>query len=98
MHETLVGLQVVDDDLYARYREAMTPILERYGGGFRLDFTVARTLRSDVPHEINRVFAIRFPDQARKEAFFADPAYLQIREAFFKRAVKDVAILAAYER
>lgn len=97
-HETLVGLHVVDEGVYARYREAMTPILERYGGGFRLDFIVARALRSDVPHEINRVFAIHFPDASRKEAFFADPAYRDVRAAYFDRAVKATAILATYER
>ena len=31
---TLVGLEVKDDDGYARYRQEMTPILARYGGGY----------------------------------------------------------------
>jgi len=32
--EMLVGLNVVDDEVYQSYRDEMTPILKSYGGGF----------------------------------------------------------------
>ena len=96
-HELLVGVEVVDDDLYARYREGIAPILAEHGGSFRHDFLVSRTLKSDVAHDINRVFTLRFPDVARKEAFFSDPRYLAVRTAYFPKAVKGVSFLAAYE-
>ena len=94
----LVGLDVADEDAYAAYRAEMSPILGRYGGGFRLDFTVARTLKSDVPHGISRVFIIHFPDAKRRDGFFADPEYRLAKERHFARAVLHTAVLAEYVR
>lgn len=93
-----VGLDVADDAAYAAYRAEITPLLESHGGGLRLDFVVARTLKSDVPHAINRVFAIGFPDAAARDRFFADPAYRRAKDAHFTRAVRHVAILAELQR
>lgn len=39
-HEILVGLHVTDESSYAKYRAAMTPLLEGVGGFFRCDFRV----------------------------------------------------------
>ena len=46
MIETLRGLNVSDHERYQAYRDAMSPLLERIGGGFRYDFTIAKTLRT----------------------------------------------------
>lgn len=96
-HELLVGVHVVDDALYAAYREGIAPLLAEYGGAFRHDFLVSRTLTSDVAHVINRVFTLRFADVGRKDAFFSDPRYLAVRASYFPKAVKGVSFLAAYE-
>ena len=96
--EMLVGLQVNDDARYARYREAMAPILARFGGGFRYDFRVAEVLRQETESPINRVFTIHFADRACSDAFFSDPAYLAIRDEFFASSVGATTILASYER
>jgi uncharacterized protein (DUF1330 family) len=69
-HEMLVGLKVTDDAAYARYRAAITPILHRFGGGFRYDFKVAEVVHTAAQAPINRVFTIRFADRASKDAFF----------------------------
>jgi uncharacterized protein (DUF1330 family) len=97
-HEMLVALDVADPDLYQAYRAEMTPRLEAAGGGFRYDFEIARTLRSDVAHPITRVFAIHFPSRAAAEAFFADPAYAAIKARTFAHAVRATTIIAAYDR
>lgn len=97
-YENVVGLQVTDEEGYRRYREAMTPLLEACGGGFRYDFRVAEVLRSETEAPINRVFLIHFPSVAAKEAFFADPRYLEARAAHFVPSVGAVTILAEYER
>ena len=67
MIETLMGLDVADNDGYQAYRDAMLPLLERIGGGFRYDFTIAKTLRSSAGHEINRVFIIYFPNRQARD-------------------------------
>ncbi|MBL8210233.1 MAG: DUF1330 domain-containing protein [Bryobacterales bacterium] len=95
--EMLVGLNVVDQEAYARYRAGMTPLLEAAGGTFAHDFEVARTLKTAATHDINRVFVIRFPDRATRDQFFSSPAYLAVREQFFAVSVKGASRLAEYE-
>jgi uncharacterized protein (DUF1330 family) len=91
-----VGLWVVDHEKYAQYRAEMTPLLEAAGGRFRYDFEVARTLKGETGHEINRLFVIQFPDRASKERFFADSRYLEIRARLFDTSVAGRATIAEY--
>jgi uncharacterized protein (DUF1330 family) len=95
--ETLVGLRVIDEDGYARYRAGMTPILESMGGCFRYDMRVSELLRGQADEPFNRVFILSFPDDTTRGRFFADPDYLRIREQHFTRAVSSFKILAAYQ-
>ena len=94
--EMTVGLWVVDHEKYAQYRAEMTPLLEAAGGRFRYDFEVARTLKGEAGHEINRVFVIQFPDRASKERFFADSRYVEIRARLFDTSVEGRATIAEY--
>jgi uncharacterized protein (DUF1330 family) len=97
-HENLIGVEVTDSDGYRAYRDAMMPILARYGGGFRYDFEVARILSPEGGPAINRVFVIYFRDRAAKEAFFADPEYLAVRRRHFEPSVAHVVRIAEYDR
>jgi uncharacterized protein (DUF1330 family) len=96
-HEVLVGLHVSDDESYSKYRAAMTPILESIGGSFRYDFTIDEMLKGDANPPINRLFVISFPDEAAKDGFFTDLAYVAARGEFFEPAVDLVQIIATYE-
>jgi len=95
--ELLVGLNVVDETGYARYRQGIAPILDKYGGGFRYDFRIAETLRSDAEAPINRLFTIYFKDQAALDGFFTDADYQKIRGEHFEPAVTAMTVLAAYD-
>lgn len=95
---TLVGLNVTDHESYQAYREGMMPILESYGGGFGYDFHIAETLRSETDAPINRVFSIHFPDEAAKNTFFADEAYLKVRQQYFEPAVSHITRIASFVR
>ncbi len=96
--EMLVGLNVIDDDRYQAYRQAMMPILEIHSGDFGYDFVVSEVLKSRTANPINRVFTIHFPDEAAKDSFFADVRYAEVKTAHFDNAVKTTTILASYER
>lgn len=96
--ETLVGLNVVDDEQYRAYRAAMTPILKSFGGGFGYDFRIAEVLKSESDAPMNRVFTIHFPDEDTMNAFFADGAYLEARQKHFLNAVTDVTVIAHYHK
>lgn len=97
-YEMIVGLQVTHREIYQKYREAMMPLLQKQGGGFRYDFIVGETLKSVTPEPINRVFAIYFKDREAKEAFFNDPEYLKIKEEFFEASVAARTLIADYEK
>ena len=92
----LLGLEVADEEGYARYRAAMRPILAGFGGAFGCDFRVSEVLLGPAPG-INRVFTLVFPDRRRREAFFADEAYRRVRAAHFAPAVKSAAVLGEFE-
>ena len=68
-YEMMVGLQVKCNDKYSRYREAMTPLLKSYGGGFRYDFKVSEVLKNAEGRPINRVFAIFFAKSTESSGF-----------------------------
>ena len=89
----LFGLEIKDDAGYTRYREAMAPILARYGGEFGCDFVVARVLLGPSPR-INRVFTLSFPDADTRERFFADETYRAARKQWFEPSVGVVEVLA----
>ncbi|HZW06600.1 MAG TPA: DUF1330 domain-containing protein [Phycisphaerales bacterium] len=97
-YESIVAMNVTDAAGYAAYRAGMTPILSRYGGGFRYDLIVSEALESAAPHPVNRLFAIYFRDRAARDAFFADPAYLRVRSEHFARSVGGFTVIAEHER
>ena len=96
--EMVVGLNVVDDDAYQAYREEITPMLEKCGGGFGYDFKILKVLKSATQAPINRVFVIYFPDRNLMNTFFSDQAYLEIKQRYFEDSVTDTTIIATYER
>jgi uncharacterized protein (DUF1330 family) len=94
--EMTVGLLVADHEKYAQYRTEIGPLLEAAGGKFRYDFEIARTLKSEVGRNINRLFVLQFPDRGAKERFFADSRYLEIRGRTFEKAVAGTTVIAEY--
>ena len=97
----LVGLEVKDDEAYARYRAAMKPILHRMGGAFTCDFRVSEVLAGDVTGEVdprvNRTFALAFPDESARDAFFGDDAYLAAKGEWFEASVGVVVVVGEYQ-
>jgi len=93
-HVMLVGLEVVDDTCYSRYRTAIAPILARHDGAFGCDFQVSKVLLGD--DRINRVFTLSFPDRAARERFFADAEYQAVRERLFVPAVASKTSLGEF--
>ena len=96
MYEILVGLNVIDDDVYCQYREAMAPILRQYGGSFGYDFKVSEVLQSKSDNDINRVFTIRFSDEQAQESFFSDANYQTVKSRYFELSVNSTTIIARY--
>jgi uncharacterized protein (DUF1330 family) len=96
-HVILLGVEVVDQAGYARYRAEMTPILASYGGSFGVDLVVARVLQGGGDARPNRVFTVVFPDRQTRERFFADTGYRAVRTAYFEPAVARTVMLGEYD-
>ena len=97
-YEILVGLNVLDETMYAEYRSAMKSILSDYEGGFGYDFKVSEVLIPEGNTDINRVFTIDFSSKNNMEAFFSDAQYLVVKEKYFEESVGSVTIIASYEK
>lgn len=96
--ERIMGLHVVDDEEYQRYREAMMPILSSFGGSFGFDFKIAQVLMSKTDETINRVFTIDFPDRKAMENFFSDPLYLEAKKKYFTNSVASSTVISLHEK
>lgn len=94
--DRLVGVRVSDEAGYRTYRARMTPLLEAQGGRFVVDVRVEEVLRAPDQANFNRLFTIRFPNQAAMEAFFDSPAYQAIRAEHFVPSVSETATLGLY--
>lgn len=97
-YEMIVGLQIKDDEVYAEYRKAMRPLLEKADGGFRYDFKVSEVLKNEEGRPVNRVFAIYFGSKKQSDDFFAHPEYLKIKQQYFEASVEATTIISEYER
>ena len=97
-YEILVGLDIINEEVYQKYRNAMIPILLFYGGYFVYDFKVAEVLKSESKNKINRVFTINFPDSKKMDAFFLDTKYKLIKEKYFSNSVASTTIISSYEK
>lgn len=95
--ERIMGLDVINDEEYQRYREGMIPILESFGGSFGFDFKVAEVLKSKTDNSINRVFTIDFPSKEAMDTFFSDPSYLEVKNKYFKNSVKSATVISMHE-
>lgn len=97
-YETVVGLNVNNDEIYNQYRLSISPLLKKYEGGFRYDFKIKQTLIAENSNEINRLFLIYFKNKELMNTFFSDIEYLKIKGEFFVNAVSSTIIISEYER
>lgn len=96
-YERIMGLEVIDHDMYQQYREAMMPILATFGGAFTFDFKVSEVLLSKSDANINRLFTIRFPSKKHMKDFFSNSDYLAVKAKYFEKSVKSVTIISLHE-
>ncbi|MCV2403254.1 DUF1330 domain-containing protein [Marinomonas sp. C2222] len=96
-YQRIMGLEVIDQGIYQKYREAMMPILATFGGEFTFDFTVSEVLLSQSTDNINRLFTITFPSKQHMEGFFSNPDYLAVKAKYFDLSVKSATVISLHE-
>jgi uncharacterized protein (DUF1330 family) len=93
-----MGLYVIDEDEYQRYRKGMMPILDSFCGSFGFNFKVYKVLLSKTDDQINRVFTIEFPSKEVMANFFSDPNYLDVQKKHFANSVSSKTIISIHEK
>ncbi|MFV1977274.1 MAG: DUF1330 domain-containing protein [Candidatus Scalindua sp.] len=96
--ERIIGLDVIDDQEYQKYREAILPLLKTYGGAFGYDFRVSEVLLSRTKDDINRVFTIEFPSKSKMEAYFRDPEYIVIQNRHLNNSINSKTVISLHEK
>jgi len=98
MFERIMGINVIDDEEYQRYREAMLPILKDHGGSFGYDFRVAEVLLSKTKDDINRVFTIEFPSKQKMEEFFGNIDYVAVQNKHLNNSINSKTVISTHEK
>ncbi len=93
----VMGMQIENRELYAEYRRRMLPLLEAAGGSFGVDVWVSEVLRSPAAASFNRLFTLRFPTVAAREAFFGSAEYAAVKKTYFDPSVSARTVLAQFE-
>lgn len=97
-YERIMGLHVTDDKLYSKYRNAMSPILEQFGGSFGYDFKISAVLKSKTEDPINRVFSIEFTDKETMDSFFRHAPYQEVRKRYLTRSVSGITTISLHTK
>jgi len=97
-YERIMGLEVINEEEYQKYRENMIPILHSFGGSFGFDFKVNEVLKSKTNDLINRVFTLDFPSKEIMDEFFTNSDYLVVKEKYFLNSVKSVTTISMHEK
>ena len=84
-------LKVHDPAMFQRYREAVTPLIDRFGGRYRVRGGELEVLEGDWP--LPRLVIIEFQSQDAARLFYESPEYQQILPLRQESARGTVAIV-----
>ena len=83
----IVRVKVTDHDRYAKYRQAVLPLIESFGGK-RIPGDQAELLEGD--QNGNRIVLFAFPNIDAIRAFWNSPAYAPVKELRRDAAVLEI--------
>lgn len=69
-------LDVTDPDTFERYREAVAPLIDRFGGRYRIRGGYTDVLEGE--WDVPRLVVIEFPSREAARLFYDSPEYQQI--------------------
>jgi uncharacterized protein (DUF1330 family) len=88
-------MKVHDQDTYRRYRDAVSPLVDRFGGRFRIRGGAATALEGD--WSIGRLVVIEFPSVDAARLFYDSTEYQEILPLRQRSASGTVAIVEGVE-
>jgi uncharacterized protein (DUF1330 family) len=83
-------LKVHDPDMFQRYRESVTPLVDRFGGRFRVRGGELQVLEGEWPP---RLVIIEFQSRDAARLFYDSPEYQQILPLRLRSSDGNVAIV-----
>jgi uncharacterized protein (DUF1330 family) len=89
------NLSVNDPDGLAAYRSQVKPVVERYGGRYRVVGGECQTLEG--AHRLTFPVLIEFPDLASAQAWYHSEEYRPLRELRHRSATVNAILMATDE-
>ena len=84
-------LDVHDPDTFARYRDQVTPLIDRFGGKYLIRGGKTEVLEGD--WQVSRLVVIEFPSRDALRLFYDSPEYQEILPLRTRSAHGAVAIV-----
>ena len=81
----VVDMDVVDPDLFGRYRENVEPFIHKHGGEYLARGGTVEVFEGDM--DMHRVVLFRFPSRDAIRTFLADPEYQDLKQVRFASAI-----------
>lgn len=98
MIETLVALNVQDEQLFSKYCERVTPLLKEYEGSLTYNRVVEENRNDDSDDEIiNHILILQFGSEELKNAFHNNNNYRKAKKELFDKAVKSMFTLSSHQ-
>jgi uncharacterized protein (DUF1330 family) len=88
-------LDVHDPDRFARYRERVAPLVDRFGGCYRIRGGDVEVLEGD--WQVSRLVMIEFPSRDALRLFYDSPEYQEIIPLRQRTSSGPVAIVDGVE-
>lgn len=91
----IANVDVRDSEGFERYRQAVTPVIAKFGGRYLVRGGEVRNVEGDLG--ISRLVVLEFPTLEDAERFYRSPDYAPILQMRLDSAVSSLALVAGYE-
>ena len=74
----VIDIEVTDPERYGRYRDAVVPVIERFGGSFLVRGGQIEPFEG--PYSGHRLVILEFPTREKARAFWDSPEYGEVKK------------------
>ncbi|HVL71585.1 MAG TPA: DUF1330 domain-containing protein [Beijerinckiaceae bacterium] len=90
----IANVDVHDPAAFARYREAVTPLIAKFGGRYLVRGGAVENKEGDLG--LKRLVVLEFPDMAAARAFYDSPEYAPVLKMREEAATSSLALVEGY--
>lgn len=90
----IVDIDVQDQEGFARYREAVPPVVAKFGGRYLVKAGTLHPMESDF--ELKRLVIIEFPSMEAARAFYESPEYAPLLKLRLESAPSKMVLVEGW--